>query len=413
MRRIYADENGKQSRLAGKIDYVAAWYFKAAELIENTRIRVAFVSTNSITQGEQVVGVWKPLISLFNIQIDFAHKTFKWNNESSNKAQVHVVIIDFSHASLNSMTKKIYSDSNNFEVVKEINPYLIEGPLILVESTNKPLSNVPPMLYGSKPTDGGYFFLTPKEKDELLAKEPKAEKFIRRVYGATEFINNKERYCLWLKEATPHELRSMPLVLERVQNVKEYRLNSKAKTTRQYAEYPTKFKQDAQPDTDFLIVPRVSSENRRYVPIGFMSHDNIVTDAVQFVPDATLYEFGIITSNVHMAWMRTVAGRLEMRYRYSSTLVYNTFPWPDINIKQKKRIEKTAKMILDARSLYPDSSLADLYDELTMPQELRKAHQENDKAVMEAYNMPIGNTSESDCVAILLKLYKELEKTSK
>ncbi|MDO5666007.1 MAG: hypothetical protein Q4G63_12235 [Bacteroidia bacterium] len=311
------------------------------------------------------------------------------------------------------MTKKIYSDSNNFEVVKEINPYLIEGPLILVESTNKPLSNVPPMLYGSKPTDGGYFFLTPKEKDELLAKEPKAEKIIRRVYGATEFINNKERYCLWLKEATPHELRSMPLVLERVQNVKEYRLNSKAKSTRQYAEYPTKFKQDAQPDTDFLIVPRVSSENRRYVPIGFMSHDNIVTDAVQFVPDATLYEFGIITSNVHMAWMRTVAGRLEMRYRYSSTLVYNTFPWPDINIKQKKRIEKTAKMILDARSLYPDSSLADLYDELTMPQELRKAHQENDKAVMEAYNMPIGNTSESDCVAILLKLYKELEKTSK
>jgi len=413
MRRIYVDENGKQSRLAGKIDYVAAWYFKAAELIENTRIRVAFVSTNSITQGEQVVGVWKPLISLFNIQIDFAHTTFKWNNESSNKAQVHVVIIGFSHASLNSMTKKIYSDSNNFEVVKEINPYLIEGPLILVESTNKPLSNVSPMLYGSKPTDGGYFFLTPKEKDELLAKEPKAEKFIRRVYGATEFINNKERYCLWLKEATPHELRSMPLVLERVQNVKEYRLNSKAKSTRQYAEYPTKFKQDAQPDTDFLIVSRVSSENRRYVPIGFMSHDNIVTDAVQFVPDATLYEFGIITSNVHMSWMRTVAGRLEMRYRYSSTLVYNTFPWPDINIKQKKRIEKTAKMILDARSLYPDSSLADLYDELTMPQELRKAHQENDKAVMEAYNMPIGNTSESDCVAILLKLYKELEKTSK
>lgn len=410
IRNIYSDEEGKEYRLAGKIDYVAGWYFKAAKLISNTKIRVAFVSTNSITQGEQVTGVWKPIYERFNIQIDYAYKTFKWNNESTDKAQVHVVIIGFSHNSNNFTPKKIYSDAKTFKIVENINPYLLDAPVVFVESRRKTLSNVSPMVYGNKPTDGGFFFLTSDEKDELISKEPQAKNYIRRVYGAREFINNQERYCLWLKDVTPQELKNMPLVLDLVRKVKEYRLKSKAKSTRKYADYPTRFKQDAQPDTDFLLVPRVSSENRRYVPIGFMPYENIVTDAVQFVPNATLYEFGIITSNVHMAWMRTVTGRLKSDYRYSSTLVYNTFPWPDPNKNQKNKIEKTAQSILDARTLYPDSSLSDLYDELTMPIELRKAHQENDKAVMKAYGMKVGDTTESESVSILFEMYqKKLE----
>lgn len=408
MRSIYIDLMGKEYPLSGKIDYVAGWFFKAAEFIENTKTKVALVSTNSITQGEQVAGVWKPLYDRFNIDINFAYKTFKWDNESSQKAQVHVVIIGFSHNSVTSKSKKIFYELNKFEIVNEINPYLIEAPVVIVESSRKNLSNVPPMIYGSKPTDGGFFFLTPEEKNELISKEPDAEKFVRRVYGAAEFINNKERYCLWLKDSTPDELRSLPMVHGRVQKVREYRLKSKAKSTNKYADYPTRFKQDAQPDTNYLLVPRVSSENRRYVPIGFMSSENIVTDAVQLIPNATLYEFGIITSNVHMAWMRAIAGRLEMRYRYSSTLVYNTFPWPDTNELQKNKIKQTAQGILDARSLYPNSSLADLYDEVTMPVELRKAHQENDKAVMKAYGMKVGETTESDSVTQLFKMYEKL-----
>ncbi|MGO1748466.1 DNA methyltransferase [Alkalibacterium gilvum] len=408
MRTIYSDDQGKEYRLAGKIDYVAGWFFKASQFIKNTSIRVAFVSTNSITQGEQVAGVWQPLYDQFNIQIDYAYKTFKWNNESTDKAQVHVVIIGFSHKNNSFSPKKIYSDTKTFEIVTQINPYLLDAPIALVKSRRQPLSEVSPMFYGSKPTDGGFFFLSPDEKEKLIANEPQAKKYIRKVYGAREFINNQKRYCLWLKNATPQELKNMPRVLERIQNVRDYRLNSKAKSTQRYADYPTLFKQDAHPETNFLLVPSVSSENRRYVPIGFMSHDNIATNAVHIVPNATLYEFGIITSNVHMAWMRTVAGRLEMRYRYSSTLVYNTFPWPKVNKVQKKRIEKAAQSILDARSLYPESSLADLYDELTMPVELRKAHQENDKAVMEAYGMKVGVTTESDSVAQLFKMYEKL-----
>lgn len=408
MRTIYSDEQGKEFRLAGKIDYVAGWFLKASKFIQNTSIRVAFVSTNSITQGEQVAGVWQPLYDQFSIQIDYAYKTFKWNNESTDKAQVHVVIIGFSHQNNNFLPKKIYSDTKTFEIVTQINPYLLDAPIALVKSRRTPLSDVSPMFYGSKPTDGGFFFLSPEEKEELVTNEPQAEKYIRKVYGAREFINNQERYCLWLKNATPQELKNMPQVLQRVQNVRDYRLNSKAKSTQRYADYPTLFKQDAHPETNFLLVPSVSSENRRYVPIGFMSRNNIATNAVHIVPNATLYEFGIITSNVHMAWMRTVAGRLEMRYRYSSTLVYNTFPWPKINKEQKNKIENAAKKILDARALYPESSLADLYDELTMPVELRKAHQENDKAVMEAYDMKVGETTESESVAQLFKMYEKL-----
>lgn len=318
-----------------------------------------------------------------------------------------------SHIKIPSSSKRIFNDNDTFEVVDNINPYLVDGEVIFVEPVSKPLVDVPPMYFGSMARDGGNFFLTTDEKDELLTREPKAEKFIKKVYGSREFINKTDRYVLWLKNATPAKLRSMPLVKERVQKVKEFREDSKAASTRKFAETPTLFAQDAQPETDYLLVPSVSSMNRKYIPIGFMSPEDIATNLVNIVPNATLYEFGILTSNVHMSWMRAVAGRLKSDYRYSSTLVYNTFPWPCPNEYQRNKIELTAKRIFEARSLYPDSSFADLYDEITMPVDLRRAHQENDKAVMEAYNMPIGNTTESDSVAILLELYEKLVKINK
>lgn len=249
-----------------------------------------------------------------------------------------------------------------------------------------------------------------KEVNVHYIKVTTTSKFIRRVYGSKEFINNVERYCLWLRDISPNELKSMPKVLERVKNVAEYRLKSNAKSTRDYANYPTLFKQDAQPDTNYLLVPRVSSENRKYIPIGFMSAETICTDAVQMVPNATLYELGILTSNIHMSWMRAVAGRLGMSYRYSNTLVYNTFPWIEGTDEEKQKIMETAQEILDARAKYPESTLADLYDELTMPVELRKVHQRNDAAVMRLYGLKIGPTTESDAVAHLLNLYKQKAK---
>lgn len=407
IRNLYTDENGKEYRLAGKIDYVSGWYFKAAQFIENTNIEVAFVSTNSITQGEQVSGVWEPIYERFDIEINFAYRTFRWASEASNKAQVHVVIIGFSHQNQKRETKKIFDNEQEIRV-RQISPYLIESENFFIKSKRSPISDVSPMVYGSKAVDGGNFFLTKKEKEEFIKKETLSKNYIHRVYGAREFINNTERYCLWLENIPPHELRNMPGVMNRVSKVRESRLASKKAVTREQSTRPHLFGEIRQPDSNYLLVPRVSSENRRYIPIGFMSHENIATDAVQIVPNATLYEFGIITSNVHMAWMRTVAGRLEMRYRYSATLVYNTFPWPNIDENKKIKIEKTAQSILDARALYPDSSLADLYHELTMPVELRKAHQENDKAVMEVYGMKVGETTESDSVAQLFKMYEKL-----
>ena len=264
------------------------------------------------------------------------------------------------------------------------------------------------MIFGSMPNDGGHLLLTKTEKEALITKDPHSEKYIKKLYGAAEFINNRERYCLWLKDITPNELKSMPYVFKRVAKVKENRLNSKRKATRYLADTPHLFGEIRQPDTNYLLVPAVSSENRRYIPIGFMSKEDIATNRVYVIPDATLYDFGIMTSNVHMAWMRTVAGRLELRYNYSATVVYNTFPWPKLNEKQKNKIEKAAQSILDARALYPESTLSDLYDEISMPVELRKAHQENDKSVMEAYGMKVGETTESDSVTQLFKMYEKL-----
>lgn len=413
IRSIYVDENGKEYNLAGKIDYVAGWYFKAASLISNTNIKVAFVSTNSICQGEQVVGVWQPLYKRFGVNIDFAYQTFKWGSEAKDKAAVHCVIVGFS-TNHNNGKKQLFSSTDKLDLVDNINPYLLSGKTIFVESAKTPICQVSPMYFGSKPTDGGYFFLTSEEKQEILKREPQSEKYIRKVLGAQEYINNVERYCLWLEGITPSELKSSPMIYERVKKVREFRLASKAESTRKFADRPTEFKQNAQPNKPYLIVPRVSSENRRYVPIGYIEPEVIATDATQIIPNATLYEFGVITSNVHMAWMRTVAGRLEMRYRYSNTIVYNTFPWPQVTEEQKAFIAKTAQEILDARSLYPNSSLAHLYDEAAMPGELRKAHQKNDVAVMKAYGMikKVNGKdklmTESETVAKLFEMYQEL-----
>ena len=413
IRSIYVDENGKEYNLAGKIDYVAGWYFKAASLISNTNIKVAFVSTNSICQGEQVVGVWQPLYKRFGVNIDFAYQTLKWGSEARDKAAVHCVIVGFS-TNHNNEKKQLFSSTDKLDLVDNINPYLLSGKTIFVESVKTPICPVSPMYFGSKPTDGGYFFLTPEEKQVIVRKEPQSEKYIRKVLGAQEYINNVERYCLWLVGITPSELKSSPMIYERVKKVREFRLASKAESTRKFADRPTEFKQNAQPNKPYLIVPRVSSENRRYVPIGYIDPEVIATDATQIIPNATLYEFGVITSNVHMAWMRTVAGRLKSDYRYSSTIVYNTFPWPKITEEQKEYISKTAQGILDARALESESSLADLYNDVIMPVELRKAHQANDIAVMKAYGMikKVNGKdklmSETETISKLFEMYEEL-----
>lgn len=405
---IYIDEKGKPYKTAGKIDYVGGWYFKAAQLMQNSAIRTALVSTNSICQGEQVASIWKPLYDRFGIHIDFAHRTFRWDSESNSKAHVHCVIVGFSTAS-SSIGRMLFEDER-MKVVDNINPYLIDAPNVFIESKSRALCDVPQMVYGNKPTDGGFLFLTAEEYADLAQKEPNAIKFVKQIYGATEYINNKPRFCLWLVDASPAEIRSSRFIKDRVEKVREFRLNSSKLATQKSADTPTLFQEIRHPRTEYIIVPCHSSENRRYVPFGFVKPEIIVNNAVQIIPDAGLYHFGVLMSNVHMAWMRAVCGRLEMRYRYSKDIVYNNFPWPSPTDEQKAAIEKTAQAILDARALYPDCSLADLYDELTMPPELRKAHQNNDRAVMKAYGFSVKDMTESSCVAELMKMYQELTK---
>jgi len=405
---IYVDEKGKPYKTAGKIDYVAGWYFKASKLMENTNIRTAFVSTNSITQGEQVAGVFKPLYDRFGIHIDFAHRTFRWDSEANMKAHVHCVIVGFSSAP-NTKPKQLYS-SERMQLVDNINFYLLDAPVIFIESNKTPISKVPTMQKGSSPVDDGNFFFNDEQYEYFLEIEPQSKKYIKKFFGAKEYLHNISRWCLWLEGASPADLKSMPNVMKRVSAVRVFRLSSSKEATRKFADYPTRFMEIRQPITDYILIPRHSSENRKYIPFGFMAKDVICGDANNMIPNATLYHFGILTSNVHMAWVRAVCGRLEMRYRYSNDIVYNNFPWCNPTEEQKAKIEQTAQAILDARALYPDCSLADLYDELTMPPELRKAHQANDKAVMQAYGFWGKLNTESECVAELMKMYQELTK---
>lgn len=389
---------------SGNIDYVGCWYVKASEYMKNTLIEAALVSTNSICQGEQPAILWKPIMEK-GIIINFAHKTFRWDSEASLKAHVHCIIVGFSF--VNKIQKRIF-ETGKISMCTNINAYLVDAPLLFVNNRSKPISNIHKLVTGCQRLDNDNFMFTKEQMEAFIKKEPLSQKYFKRWYGAEEFINNKERYCLYLGKCEPSELKRMPHVIEILSKVKEYRANSNREQTKKYASQPNKFYLEVIPDTDYILIPVVSSERRRYIPMGFMNNNVLCSNQANMIPNATIFDFGILESNVHMAWMRAVAGRLEMRYRYSKDIVYNNFPWPQANEKQKEKIEKTAQMILDARAKYPESSLADLYDELTMPVELRKAHQENDKAVMEAYGFDWRKMTESDCVAELMKLYQSL-----
>jgi len=397
---------GEKWKNVGNLDYVCCWYMKG---FQSTRIghpRIAFVSTNSICQGEQVANLWQPLMEK-GLRIDFAHRTFRWDSEASLKAHVHCVIVGFSHKDEKPKELLIY-DNDKITKAGHINAYLMDAPDVFVSSRQQSICDIPSIGIGNKPIDGGNYLFTKEEMEEFIKVEPKSAQYFKPWYGSEEFIHQKPRYCLWLGGCSPAELRQMPHCMKRIEAVREMRLASNSAGTRKLADRPTRFHVENMPDTNYIIVPKVSSEKRRYVPMGFMSPNVLASDLVFVIPDATLYHFGILESNVHMAWMRAVCGRLETRYRYSKDVVYNNFPWPIPTEEQKAKIELTAQAILDARALYPDSSLADLYDELTMPVELRKAHQDNDRAVMQAYGFPVKSTfTESQCVAELFKLYKE------
>ncbi len=383
------------------LDYVCCWYKKANDFIQGTKTECAFVSTNSIAQGETVARFYSQL----NYKINFAYQSFVWSSEASQKAAVHCVIIGF--AMFDRETKSIYVGNAKTDV-KQINAYLCDAPMVLVQSRNKPLCDIPKMIYGNKPADGGFLIIEDCDKDDFLKQEPQAAKFVHPFMGAVEFLHNKKRWCLWLVHATPAEIKACPLVYERVRKCQEKRANSIAAGIRKFADTPTLFAQRTQPEgVDFLVVPKVSSERRKYVPMAYVKAGTIASDLVFVVPDATLYHFGILESNVHMAWMRAVCGRLEMRYRYSKDIVYNNFPWPSPTAEQRAKIEQSAQAILDARALYPDSSLADLYDPTLMPKELLLAHRQNDRAVMAAYGFSTTMT-ESECVAELFKMYSEM-----
>ncbi len=398
---------GKGKRV-NSIDYVGAWYHKAAALMQGTSSRAAFVSTNSITQGEQVAPLWEKLLKEYKVHIDFAHRTFKWSSEAKEKAAVHCVIIGFSIAG-NTKPKYIYTNGVASQPAKNINPYLIDAPDVLISSRGAALCAVPRMTAGNKPSDGGNLILSQEERDALIAKDESISPCVRRYVGSKDFINNDEvRYCLWLKGVSPALYRKNAEVMYRLEAVKQMRLASSAAPTRALAEKPYLFFSTPQTDSNYLCIPEVSSERRRYIPIGFMDKSVIASNKLLIVPDATLYHFGVLTSNVHMAWTRTVCGRLKSDYQYSGATVYNTFPWPDLSAEQQEKIERTAQMILDARALYTDCSLADLYDETTMPPELRKAHQQNDRAVMQAYGFDVATTTEMSCVAELMRMYQKL-----
>ena len=389
-----------------KLDYVCSWFKKSADYIEDKAIQIAFVSTNSIIQGEQA-NLMSELFEELDIIINYAYETFVWISEAQNKAAVHCTIIGFSRQKYQKNNKFIFNNSNQRKKVNHINNYILDAPDIILKNRSKAPKNMMEMIKGSQPTDGGGLIFSEEEYEIFIKKYPHKQYLFKKYMGASDYINNKTRYCLWLDGVNPNEYRNIKEIRERLEKVSEMRKESPTKSVRECADSPYLFTQIRQPDTDYIMVPRVSSERRKYIPIGFVSKEVIASDSTQIIPDNNMYLFGILTSNVHMSWMRVVAGRLKSDYRYSP-FVYNNFPWPSPTKEQKERIEKTAQMILDARNLYPDSSLADLYDDLTMPPELRKAHQENDKAVMDAYGFNWRKMSESECVAELMKLYKKM-----
>jgi len=387
------------------LDYVAGWYFKANDFMKNSKTRAAFVSTNSISQGEQVGTLW----NILDVKIDFAYRTFIWDSESTDKAHVHCVIVGFSNSQNHFDKPKIIFDGDEKIFAQNINGYLLDFDNVFVEKHNEPLSiDVPKMTSGNRLTDNGNFLFTREEREEFIRKEPAAAKFIRMCIGGKDFIDCKPRYCLYLKDCSPAELRKMPLVMKKIKNVREYRLKSRSESTRKAADNPSLFQKFVNQKTNFIFIPQVSSENRKYIPIGFINPEIIGLDPNFMIPDAQIYHFGVLTSSIHMIWTKTVCGRLKSDYRYSATIVYNNFVWCTPTEAQKKLIEQTAQTILDVRAKYPDSTLADLYDELTMPADLRAAHKKNDLAVAKAYGFEKILDNERFIVAELFNLYKNL-----
>ena len=391
----------------GKFDYVSGWYIKGAKYIQNSTIKVGFVSTDSIIQGEQAPEIWKVLFNDFHIFINYGYRSFEWNNEAANKAKVDVVIVGFSTKEDKNPT--IY-DEQKIISAKHINQYMYDSDNIFIDTTRKYIEAMPKMKTGNRPADGGALILSPKEAKELVNEEPQSKQFIKKLTGSKEFITGKYRYCLWLVNVTPKQLRSMPLVLKRVEQCKENRLSG-APDRQKLAATPHLFREQMNPD-NYMIVPLVTGCRRKYVPFGYLGNDIIPTNLATIIPEADHYTFGVLESIVHMAWMRVVAGRKGTSYRYSKNLVYTNFPWPVVDINQKEKIAITAQDILTARNLYPDSSLADLYDPLTMPIELRKAHEANDKAVLKVYGLK-QSASESEIVQHLFKMYEELTRKDK
>jgi len=394
----------------GLLDYVAGWYFKAGQYIRGTEIKVGFVSTNSISQGEQVGILWRSLFQKYGLKIHFAYRTFPWESEARGKAHVHVVIIGF--GSFETSEKRIYEHQeegqSTVHFVKNISPYIVEGSDMVIINRSKPISNVPEMNFGNQPIDGGAFILSDTEKRDMISQEPASKKYIRLFIGSQEFINGETRWCLWLNEASPTELRSMPEVMNRIEAVRKFRKSSKRPATRDLAASPSRFAFISHPNTEYLLVPSVSSEKRRFIPLGFMPKTVIASNLCLIIPCATLYHFGVLSSTMHMSWVRQVCGRLESRYRYSAKLVYNNYPWSEkTTSKQKQAVEKAARDVLEAREKYPDSTLADLYDPLTMPSNLIKAHSNLDRAVDLCYrSQPF--TSERQRVEYLFWLYGKI-----
>lgn len=395
---------------SGVLDYVTAWYAKAAKYIQDTAVEVAFVSTNSIVQGEQTAIMWNELLTKYHVRINFAHRTFKWSNEARGNAAVYCVIIGF--AVKDRKEKKIFEyehiKGEPHEIkAKNINPYLVDAPDILIGKRTKPLCDVPPMSFGNMPLDGGNLLLTEENRAEFLIKEPNAEKFVLPLISAYEFLNGKKRYCLWLVDAQPNELKGLPEVLKRIEKVRKFRLDSVAPSTQKFAATPSTFRDKNNPNS-YILIPSTSSENRKYIPIGFFEKDTIANNSCHIIPNGSLYHFGILTSAMHMAWVRNICGRLKSDYRYSKDIVYNNFPWPENpSHKHTIAIEKSAQEVLEVRAQFPESSLADLYDPLTMPPVLLKAHQNLDKAVDAAYSSKTFKT-ETERMEFLFSLYGEL-----
>ena len=403
---IFNDAKG-----AGVMDYVSAWYVKAAELIQNSNIQVAFVSTNSISQGEQVGILWNVLFNEYKIKIHFAHRTFKWANEARKNAAVYCIIIGFANFDIAEKRIFEYEDIKGepLEIqAKNINPYLVNGTDTTIERRQNPLSNIPSIGIGNKPIDGGNYLFTTPEKEDFIKIEPQSAKWFRKWVGSDEFINNRERWCLWLGDCPPNELKQMPQALKRVEAVKKVRLESQSIPTQKLAQTPTRFHVENIPSGEYLIVPKVSSERRKYIPIGFSDSNTLSSDLLFVVSNSSLYHFGILTSEMHMTWVRYVCGRLKSDFRYSKDIVYNNYPFPEnVSDKQKQKVEIAAQKVLDTRAKYPDSSLADLYDPLTMPPDLVKAHQTLDKAVDLCYR-PQPFVSELNRIEYLFSLYEAL-----